>query len=90
VAKLSSDQQAAVNALLNKGDVAGATKLLGEINEKLEADAKNPPAPRQPANIVLDLFKGVHALLGHNPALDALLKELEDVVNPPKEAAPTK
>jgi hypothetical protein len=90
VARLTSDQQAAVNKLLNAGDTAGATKLLAEYNDKLEADAKNPPGPREPGAILLDLFRGVHALLGHNPSLDALLKELESVVAPAKEAAPTK
>jgi len=82
---ISSDQQAKLNDLLNKGDIAGATSLLTQINEKAQADAANPPPPREPGEIIVDVLDKIHGLLGNHPALDGLMKELHERVAPAKE-----
>jgi hypothetical protein len=77
---ISAQQRGQVNALLDKGDLKGASELLAAAHsdaEAAKAAASVPAKPRTFETIALDLFHRVHGLLGSNPALDELLAELE-------------
>jgi len=91
----ASDTQA-VNAdivqkaldLIRAGKTAEADALLAKsANVPNAADAGKPKEPREVNAIVLDLFTGIHGLLGNNPAIVPLLNELKEAVEPPAAAA---
>lgn len=93
---LTKNQKTELDNLLNKGDAEAAARLLaGVAGIEIPADAKKkapeaPPPPRKPEEVILDLFKGIHALLGNSPALVPLVNELDALVNPPEAAADAK
>ncbi len=85
---LSRNQRTQLDNLLNAGKVAEAAALLAGVADpaaikRAEAEAAAPPAPpRAPNEVILDLFKGVHQLLGNSPALVPLINELAEVLAP--------
>jgi hypothetical protein len=88
---LSSSQQKAVQALIAKGDLEGAKKIIDaavEDEKKAAAEPAAPPKPRTPDAIIVDLFKGIHSLLGNSPALVPLIAELEETLTPPETELP--
>jgi hypothetical protein len=92
---LSTAQKNLIQGALDKGDFDTATKLIAkskEDDEKAKAAAaktEQPAGPRTPAAVILDLFKGVHSLLGNSPALVPLINELQQLLElPPTEAPP--
>jgi hypothetical protein len=90
----SAEINAKVKDLMAKGDIAGARAALEEkasdapVNEAAAAAAAAPKEPRKFDEVVLDLFKSFHNLLGTNPAQTALISELHTIVTgetpPPK------
>jgi hypothetical protein len=86
---------ATIADLLAQGKIAealAAAKELAAADPAVTAAAdapKEPPPPRELNAIVLDLFKGVHSLLGNSPALVPLIHELEENVAPPEPAPAT-
>lgn len=72
--------------LIHKGDVAGARTALDEVatdapaKAAAAAEAAKPPVKRSIPVVTLDLFKGVHNLLGNNPAIVPLINELAELV----------
>ena len=89
---MSRSQRTTLDNLLNKGDLDGAAKLMRSIagpekaGDGAEAEPAKPPEPRKPEAIMIDLFKGIHQLLGNSPALVPLIHELEEVLTPPAPA----
>jgi polyhydroxyalkanoate synthesis regulator phasin len=82
---LSSSQQKAVQALVAKGDLEGAKKIIDaavEDEKKAAAEPEKPKEPRTVNEVLLDFAKAVHSLLGNSPALVPLIGELEDLVTP--------
>jgi hypothetical protein len=67
---------------LGKGDVVAAKAAAAQTPGAAPAVAKPaaPPKPRTFPEVVLDTFKGVHNLLGTNPALLPLINELAEIV----------
>ena len=82
------DALSQARALLQAGKVQDADDLIqSAITDAAKAANEPlapapPPPPRAPEAIVLDLFKGVHSLLGNNPSLQPLITELEAVLKP--------
>jgi hypothetical protein len=82
----SHDILAKARDLIHKGDVAGARAALDEPASDLPkgatAAAAVAPAPvKRPVPVVmLDLFKGIHNLLGNNPAILPLINELTELI----------
>ncbi len=78
-------------ALLRDGKTQEADDLLSKAivtstaAGKLPAALEEPKQPRKPEEIILDLFQGVHQLLGTSPALVPLIAELREVLAPPAE-----
>lgn len=91
---LSKSQRSALDALLAKGDTLGATKLLAGVagfelpEEHAEPVPEPVKIPRKPEEVILDLFKGIHSLLGNSPALVPLIAELSELLQPPAAPAP--
>lgn len=89
---LSVSEKAALDALLAKGDVAGAHNLLaGKVGAPtVEAGAAPepppPPPPRTPPEVLTDILHAIYNLLGASPALGPLLNEWKDVNTPAAEA----
>jgi hypothetical protein len=82
---LSSSQQKAVQALIAKGDLEGAKKIIDaavEDEKKAAAEPEKPKEPRTINEVLLDFAKAVHSLLGNSPALVPLIAELEETLTP--------
>ena len=85
---LSRNQRTTLDNLLNQGKAAEAAKFLADIagpgttGELNNAKPPEPVPPRKPEEVILDLFKGVHQLLGNSPALVPLINELTEVLKP--------
>lgn len=81
---------------IGKGDVAGARAALAERGSDEAAVTTSadkptePEAPRTPQEVMLDLFTGIHRLLGNSPALTPLVNEFHDLVKPPTAEEPKK
>lgn len=88
MATLSISQKAALDNLLAKGELAEAQKFLEGLagNQPAAPDASSepapPPEPRKPESVMLDIVKAIYSLLGSNPLLTDLVKELEAVLTP--------
>jgi hypothetical protein len=86
---LSRNERTALDNLLNKGDIAGASALLAakvDPNAPKPGDPPPPPPPPKPRTqneVVLDAFKVISRLLGENPAFMVILNELNEVLAPP-------
>ena len=86
---LTKSQQAAADLALKEGRLQDALNIIaaraGVDAPELapEAPPAEPPPPREPNEIIYDLLKGIHALLGNSPALTPLMNELaESLVKP--------
>ena len=87
---LSSSQKKAVQALLDKGDVLGAQNIINGAIEAAKKEPEKPAAPEKPRTVqevTLDIFKGIHSLLGNSPALTPLIAELAELLEPEAPAA---
>lgn len=91
MATLTKSQQAAVDAALKEGRLQDAVNIIAAKagidapDVAPEAPPAEPPPPREPNEIIYDLFKGVHALLGNSPALTPLMNELAETLVKPEE-----
>jgi len=89
---ISKSERAAIDVLLDAGNVKEASALLaGKVAQAgSTAAAAAPAAPAKPRAIpviLVDLFKGIHSLLGNSPALTALIAEFEAAAITPAPAA---
>jgi hypothetical protein len=82
----------AILKLLREGKVQEADELAQKLKaaETAAAVAAGAPAepaqPRTPEEVLLDLFKCIHGLLGTSPAMVPLIAELEAVMPKPPAA----
>jgi len=79
---ISTEQRAAIDALIGKGDVAGAQAALAKAKADADAAAKAAAPPREPVHIVRDLLASVAEHFGNHPKFDALLEELDAALAP--------
>ncbi len=88
---LSSSQKKAIDALLAKGDVDGASAILEGVKKAAAEQAAKPAAPEKPRTVqevTSDIFKAIHSLLGNSPALTPLINEYNELVAPPETEEP--
>jgi hypothetical protein len=87
MATTSPKQEALAKAhgLLLEGKVQEADDLIKKAlatpdpSEPAAAETAEPAQPRKPEEVIVDLFKAVHNLLGNSPAVTPLINELEAV-----------
>lgn len=90
---LTVSEKAALDALIAKGDLAGAHNLLAgkvgaaTIEEPAPAEPAPPPPPRTPIEVETDIFQAIYNLLGSSPALGPLLNEWKEVTAPKEPTA---
>ena len=83
---ISKSQREAINQLIADGKIAEAQALIAGLPGAVTAEggavpvSAPPPPPRKLEEILLDLFKATHSLLGNSPAMLAPMNELEQHV----------
>jgi hypothetical protein len=83
---VSKSQREAINQLIADGKIAEAQQLIASLPGAMTAEGgavtppAAPPPPRKLEEILLDLFKATHSLLGNSPAMLAPMNELEQHV----------
>jgi hypothetical protein len=83
---VSKSQREAINQLISEGKIAEAQALIASLPGAVTAEGgaaappAAPPPPRKLEEILLDLFKATHSLLGNSPAMVAPMNELEQHV----------
>jgi hypothetical protein len=92
---LKDDAIAEASKLLKLGKVQEADDILtaaatlpanvaaGAAGSTAPEDPPPPPPPRNPQAIITDLFTHLVSRAGNPPALEALLRELDQAVSPP-------
>ncbi len=88
---LSSSQKKAVQACIDKGDLAGAQNIIDGAIKAAAAEPAKPAAPEKPRTVqevTSDIFKAIHSLLGNSPALTPLINEYNELVAPPETEEP--
>ncbi len=74
-----------ISDLLKDGKVQDAADLLAKVRVDVQAESapvvsSEPPLPRQPNEVIFDLFHGIVSHLGFPAFLESLLYELESVI----------